>query len=189
VKQNFYKRSSNYYFSILPHPHAFRKSRLGPASSYLASLATVTGSVNTDRISYLGCALRTARLNDDCRPHPTTVAAAPHYPHTRPPDVHACLAYPKSKSLSNTYSSLALRSSPSVWNCLEDPRHPYPLEQIFVVVWIGVSQHRFSPSLEDCSSGGHILFMLLMVLSRSYSLSSGEHLSPLSTLFLSVFVI
>jgi hypothetical protein len=53
-----------------------------------------------------------------------------------------------------------------------------------------VSQHRFSPpSLEDRSSGGHILFMLLMVLSRSFSLYSGEHFSPLGTLFLSVFVI
>jgi hypothetical protein len=175
-------------FSILPHPHAFRCSRLGPAPAYLASLATVTGSVNTPRISYLGCALRTARLNDDCRPHPTTVAVAPHYPHTRPPDVHACLAYPN--SLSNTYSSLELRSSPSVCTCLEDPRHPYPLEQIFVVGWIGVSQHRFSPpSLEDWSSGGHIRFMFLMVLSRSLSLYSGEPFSPLGTLFLSVFVI
>ena len=76
-------------FSILLHPQAFRCSRLGPAPAYIASLATVTGSVNTDRIRYLGCALRTARLNDDCRPHPTTVAASPHYPHTRPPDVHA----------------------------------------------------------------------------------------------------
>ena len=80
-------------FSFLAHPHAFRCSRLGPAPAYLASLATVTGSVNTARIRYLGCALRTARLNDDCRPHPTTVAAAPHYPHTRPPDAHARLEY------------------------------------------------------------------------------------------------
>jgi hypothetical protein len=60
---------------------------------YLASHPTVTGTVNTGRISYLGCTLRTARLNDDCRPHPTTVAAAPHYPHTRPLDVPARLVY------------------------------------------------------------------------------------------------
>jgi hypothetical protein len=82
--------------SILPHTHAFRCSCPGQASVYLASQPTVTGTVNTDRISYLGCDLRTARLNDDCRPHPTKVAAAPHYPHTRPPDVPACLARPPS---------------------------------------------------------------------------------------------
>jgi hypothetical protein len=57
--------------------------------------------VNTARIRYLGCALRTARLNDDCRPHPTTVAVAPHYPHTRPPDVPARLVY--QRILVNTY--------------------------------------------------------------------------------------
>jgi hypothetical protein len=79
--------------SILPHTHAFRCRRPGPAPVYLASQPTVTGTVNTDRINYLGCALRTARLNDDCRPHPTTVAAPPHYPHTRPPDVPARLVY------------------------------------------------------------------------------------------------
>jgi hypothetical protein len=44
--------------------------------------------------------------------HPCTVLTAAHHPHTCPPDVHACLAYPK--SLSNTYSFLELRSSPSV---------------------------------------------------------------------------
>jgi hypothetical protein len=57
--------------------------------------------VNTTRISYLGCALRTTRLNDDCQPHPTTVAVAPHYPHTRPPDVPARLVY--QRILVNTY--------------------------------------------------------------------------------------
>jgi len=31
------------------------------------------------------------------------------------------------------------------------------------------------PSSKDCSSGGHFLFLLLLVLSRSYSLYSGEH--------------
>jgi hypothetical protein len=87
--------------SILPHTHAFRCSRPGPASVYLASHPTVTGTVNTDRINYLGCALRTARLNDDCRPHPTTVAEAPHYPHTRPPDAPARLVY--QRILVNTY--------------------------------------------------------------------------------------
>jgi hypothetical protein len=87
--------------SILSHTHAFRCSRPGPASVYLASQPTVIGTVNTVRISYLGCALRPARLNDDCRPHPTTVAVAPHYPHTRPPDVPARLVY--QRFLVNTY--------------------------------------------------------------------------------------
>jgi hypothetical protein len=31
------------------------------------------------------------------------------------------------------------------------------------------------PSPKGCSSGGHFLFLLLLVLSRSYSLYSGEH--------------
>jgi hypothetical protein len=44
--------------------------------------------------------------------HPCTVLTAAHHIHTRPPDVNACLEYPK--SLSHTYSSLELRSSPSV---------------------------------------------------------------------------
>jgi hypothetical protein len=57
--------------------------------------------VNTDHIRYLGCALQTARLNDDCLPHQTTVAVAPHYPHTRPPDVPARLVY--QRILVNTY--------------------------------------------------------------------------------------
>jgi hypothetical protein len=60
------------------------------------------GTVNTARNSYHGCVLRTAQLNDDCtRPHPTTVTAAPHYPHTRPPDVPARLVY--QRLLVNTY--------------------------------------------------------------------------------------
>jgi hypothetical protein len=79
--------------SILPHTHAFRCRLPGPATVYLASQTTVTGTVNTTRISYLGCTLRTARLNDDCRPHPTTVATTPHCPHTRPQDVPARLVY------------------------------------------------------------------------------------------------
>jgi hypothetical protein len=87
--------------SILPHTNASRCSRPGQASVYLASQPTVTGPVNTVRISYLDCTLRTARLNDDCRPHPTTVAVAPHYPNTRPPDVPARLVY--QRILVNTY--------------------------------------------------------------------------------------
>ena len=79
--------------SILPHPHTFRCRRPGQAPAYLASHSTASGTVNTDHIRHHGCSLRPAQLNADCRPHPTTVAAAPHYPHTRPPDVPACLAY------------------------------------------------------------------------------------------------
>jgi hypothetical protein len=57
---------------------------------------------------------------------------------------------------------------------LGGPRHPHPLEQFIVVGWIGVSPHRFPPpSSKGCSSGRHILFILFMVLSRSYSLYSG----------------
>jgi hypothetical protein len=87
--------------SILPHPHTFRCRRPGQASAYLASHSTVSGTVNTARIRYHGCVLRPARLNADCRPHPTTVAAATHYPHTRPPDVPARLVY--QRLLVNTY--------------------------------------------------------------------------------------
>ncbi len=96
--------------SILPHTHAFRCSHPGPASVYLASQPTVTEPVNTARISYLGCTLRTSRLNDDCRPHPTTVAAAPHYPHTRPLDVLARLVY--QRILVNTYRTSDLCRPP-----------------------------------------------------------------------------
>jgi hypothetical protein len=88
-------------FSILPHAHAFRCRRPGPAPVYLASQPAVTGTVNTDIINYLGFALRTAPLNDDCQPHPTTVAVSPHYPHTRPLDVPARLMY--QRILVNTY--------------------------------------------------------------------------------------
>ena len=90
-------------FPILPHTHTFRCRHPGPEPAYLASHSTVSGTVNTARISYHGCALRPARLNADCRPHPTTVAAAPHYPHTRPQDVPACLVY--QRLLVNTYST------------------------------------------------------------------------------------
>ena len=98
--------------SILPHTHAFRCSRPGPVSVYLASQPTVTEPVNTARISYLGCTLRTARLNDDCHPHPTTVAAAPHYPHTLPPDVLARLVYQRILAPVNTYRTSDLCRPP-----------------------------------------------------------------------------
>ena len=44
--------------------------------------------------------------------HPCTVLTAAHHTHTRPPDVPARIASPQ--SMSNTYSSLELRSSPRV---------------------------------------------------------------------------
>jgi hypothetical protein len=77
--------------SILPHTHAFRCRRPGPAPVYLASQPTVSGTVNTARISYLGCALRTARLSGfpRTRPHPCVVAAH-HILHARPPDASGC---------------------------------------------------------------------------------------------------
>jgi hypothetical protein len=90
--------------------------------------------------------------------------------HARPPDASGCAF------------ALELRSSPSVWNYLEDHRHPHPLEQFIIVGWIWVSPNRFPPpSSTGCWSGRHILFMLFMVLSRSYS-------HTLGTLFLSLFV-
>jgi hypothetical protein len=77
--------------SILPHPHAFRCRRSEQASAYLASLATVSGTVNTAHISYLGCALRTVRLSGfrRTRSHPCVVATH-HILHTRPPDTLGC---------------------------------------------------------------------------------------------------
>ena len=134
--------------SILPHTHTFRCRRPVPASVYFASQPTVTtGTVNTARISYLGCALRTARLSGfpRTRPHPCVVAAH-HILHARPPDATGCaicLAHPELAS--DLFTCLELRSSPSVRYCLEDPRHPYPLEQIFVVGWIGVSPSLLEP--------------------------------------------
>jgi hypothetical protein len=105
--------------SILPHTHAFRCNRPELTSVYLASHPTVTGTVNTDRISYLDCDLRTARLNDDCLPHPTTVAAAPHFPHTRPPDVPARLVY--QRLLVNTYRTSDLCRPPGRTRPPSDP--------------------------------------------------------------------
>ena len=87
--------------SILPHTHAFRCRCPGLAPLYLASQPTVTGIVNTARISYLDCVLRTARLNDDCQPHPIKVEVSPHYPHTLAPDVPTRLLY--QRILVNTY--------------------------------------------------------------------------------------
>ena len=57
-------------------------------------------------------AVRLSLSNCTHQLHPCTVLTAAHHTHTRPPDVLARIASPQ--SLSNTYSSLELRSSPSV---------------------------------------------------------------------------
>ena len=53
-------------------------------------------------------------------PHPCTVLTAAHHTHTRPPDVLARIASPQ--LLSNTHSSLELRSSLSVLKLLGGPQ-------------------------------------------------------------------
>jgi hypothetical protein len=141
--------------SILPHTHSFRCRRPGPAPVYFASQPTVTGTVNTSRISYLGCALRTARLNDDCRPHPTTVAAVPHYPHTRPPDVPARLVY--QRILVNTYFTSDLcrprgRARP--------PSDPVCVRRVFALTYSGAGVDlpgfgRGRSDMSDCED--HVL--------------------------------
>ena len=103
--------------STLLHQHTFRCRRPGPAPVYLTSQPTVTGPVNTVRIIFHGCDLRTAQLNDNCRPHPTTVAAAPYHPHTRPPDVcartygHCCTSKTGPREARSQRLSVAERSA------------------------------------------------------------------------------
>ena len=145
---------------------------------------TPTALSDCVKLARNGCmsssAVRLSLSNCTHQLHPCTVLTAASHTHTRPPDVLACISSPQ--LLSNTYSSLELRSSLSVLKLLGGPRHPHPLEQFIVVDWIGVSPHRFPPpSSKGCSSGRHILFMLFMVLSRSYSHTLGPF-------FLSVFV-
>ena len=60
----------------------------------------------------LPSAVRLSLSNCTHQLHPYTILTAAHHIHTHPPDVNACLAYPK--SLSHTYSSFELRSSPNV---------------------------------------------------------------------------
>jgi hypothetical protein len=102
--------------SSLPHLHALRYGRPGPAPvypdlSHVCSMHALpytsphnlrmTGTVNTDRNRFHGCTLHAARLSSYCtRPHPCTVTAA-HHVHTRPPDIPARLAY--QIPLVNTY--------------------------------------------------------------------------------------
>ena len=86
-----------------PHASTDTVARVGPDRVKLAR--------NGDM---LPSAVRLSLSNCTYQLHPCTVLTVAHHIHTRPPDVHvhACLAYPK--SLSHTYSSLELRSSPSV---------------------------------------------------------------------------
>ena len=88
-------------FPFLPHTHTFRCRRPGPAPAYLASHSTASRTVNTARISYLGCALRTARLSGfpRTRPHPCVVAAH-HILHARPPDASGCASAELASDLS-----------------------------------------------------------------------------------------
>jgi hypothetical protein len=76
----------------------------------------VVSRLEPDRVNLArnGCMLpSTVRLSlSNCthQLHPCTILTTTHHIHTRPPDVNACLSY--LKSLSHTYSSLELRSSP-----------------------------------------------------------------------------
>jgi len=87
---------------------------------------TPTALSDCVKLARTGCmsssAVRLSLTNCTYQLHPCTVLTAAHHKHTRPPDVLARIASPQ--SLSNTYSSLELRSSPSVCNCLEDHKTP-----------------------------------------------------------------
>jgi hypothetical protein len=139
----------------------------------------ITGRAKTAHSSFHDCTLlRAARLSGfpRTRPHPCVVAAH-HLLHMHPPDASGCASASRiQNSLVNFHCCLGLRSSPSVWYCLEDPRHPYPLERTFVVGWIGVSPsllgphafggpqhpHRFSPpSLKTAHPEGTSSFCFL----------------------------
>ena len=115
-----YKPAAKY---VERHKQREADARLGKGEKSLqrASQPKVSGTVNTARISFHGCGLRTGQLNDDCsRPHPSTVAAAPYHPHTRPQDVLARLAY--QRLLVNTYCTSDLcrpsgRARPTSASC------------------------------------------------------------------------
>ena len=76
------------------------------------------------KLARTGCmsssAVRLSLTNCTYQLHPCTVLTAAHHKHTRPPDVLARIASPQ--SLSNTYSSLELRSSLSVLKLLGGPQ-------------------------------------------------------------------
>jgi hypothetical protein len=143
-----------------PHASTDTVSRVGPDCVKLARN---------------GCSLpNAARLSlpRHCtyQPHPCTVLTVAHHIHTRPPDVNACLAYPK--SLSHTYSSLELRSSPSVRNRLEDHKTP-------------PSTRTDSPSRLDWG----VTTSLPATFFEGLFIRKAHTLYTLGTLFLSVFVI
>jgi len=88
-----------------------------PLTSHHAPTDSVS-RLEPDRVKLAcdGCcwpsAARLSLSNCTHQLHPCTVLTAAHHTHTRPPDVPARIASPQ--SLSNTYSSLELRSSPRV---------------------------------------------------------------------------
>ena len=86
-----------------PHASTDTVARVGPDCVKLARNGCMLQS--EVRLSLSNCSHQL---------HPCTVLTAAHHIHTRTPDVHvhACLLY--LKSLSRTYSSLELRSSPTV---------------------------------------------------------------------------
>jgi len=102
----------------------------------------ITGRVYTVHSCFHGCTLlRAVWLSGfpRTRPHLCLVAAH-HILHAHPQDASGCASVSYiQNSLVTFHYCLELRSSPSVWYFSEDPLHPYPLEQIFVVGWIGVS--------------------------------------------------
>jgi len=86
----------------------------------------------------------------------------------------ACLTHPELAD-----ECLELRSSPSVGYCLEDQRHPHPLEQILVVGWVGVLP-LFARTNRTCATEGtssfcflwcflvHTLYTLVNIFSSGY---------------------
>ena len=77
---------------------------------------TPTALSDCVKLARTGCmsssVVRLSLTNCTYQLHPCTVLTAAHHKHTRPPDVLARIS--SQQLLSNTYSSLELRSSPSV---------------------------------------------------------------------------
>ena len=92
-----------------PHASTDTVARVGPDCVKLARNGCMLQS--EVRLSLSNCSHQL---------HPCTVLTASHHTHTRPPDVLARIASPS--SLSNTYSSLELRSSLSVLKLLGGPQ-------------------------------------------------------------------
>ena len=83
-----------------------------------------TDNPDCAKLARNGCmsssAVRLSLSNCTHQLHPCTVLTAASHTHTRPPDVLASIASPQ--LLSNTYSSLELRSSLSVLKLLGGPQ-------------------------------------------------------------------